>query len=307
MLNRRLLRTKVLRSLYAHSQNSERRAEATLLEYRRSAHQCYVLYAFLLQLLVEITNYGKARQAIAKTKLQPTTQDLNPNTRFVENRVIASIAGNSELQKLLGDAGLRWADYESEALIRDLYNSIVGSEKYEVYMDGAIGDRAFVQYILANFLEDNSALESLLDEVSILWADDLGYALSVALNSVERRSESTLLPQFSAENQDEKYAENLLLHSIKNLAEYRIIIEELSDNWEIERIADMDILILCQATAELVSCPKIPIKVTMNEYIEISKFYSTPSSYNFVNGVLHRVVERMVADGRINKTGRGLQ
>ncbi len=307
MLNRRLLRTKVIRSLYSHKKSERNSVEATLAEYNRSITQCYSLYVFLLQLLVEITKYGKKRQQIAREKLQPTKEDLNPNTQFVENRVIKKIAESNAIQEYLKTQGLNWGDYESEPLVRELYNSITGGEKYEVYLDGAISDRAFVIYVLRNFIEDNTLLEQILEDISMLWADDLGYALGMAIQAVEIKTEGELLPMFSVENGDQKYAENLLLHSIKNFEEYHKIIEQNSDNWEVERIAEMDVLVLVVAMSELVGCPTIPVKVTLNEYIEISKYYSTPQSYNFINGVLHRVVEKFEGEGKINKTGRGLQ
>ncbi len=303
MLNRRLIRTKVLRSLFSHITAEKSRAEGTLNEYKKSLELCYDLHLFLLDLLVETANYGEERHKIAAAKLRPSYDDLNPKRRFVENSVIASLRHNEDLQARLRGAGLSWGNHEE--VIREMYNQITTADFYSSYVDGAGKDREFILKVLNNLYEDNAVIEQAIEDISILWADDLGYALCEAITAIERCEDGKVLPMFK-DVEDKTYGEKLLLHSIANASEYLELIEQFSKNWEIERIAYMDRLILVIAISELVSCPTIPTKVTLNEYIEISKYYSTPTSYNFINGVLHKAIEKLTEEGKIEKRGRGL-
>ncbi len=303
MVNRRLLRTKILRSLYSHTVANRRGAEVSLAEYKKSVHQSYLLQLLILQLLVEVRNYTSERQKIAAQKLQPTAEDLNPKTRLLKNPVIRNIENNESIQEELREAGLNWRSHEE--VVREIYKQVTSSDKYHSYEDGTGSERDFVTFILRELLEDNSVLESALEDMSILWADDLGYALCEALFVVDKHLEKERLLIFKNDD-DREYGEKLILHAVAHSEEYLTLLEELSEKWELDRIAYMDKMLFVVATAELVSCPTIPIKATLNEYIEISKYYSTPSSYNFINGVLFKVIDRYTEEGKIQKSGRGL-
>ncbi len=303
MLNRRLLRTKVLRSLYSHIKSERSGAEATLSQYQRGVSECYDLHLFLLDLLVEVQEYAKGRLKIASEKLRPTAEDLNPNLRFVENSVIEALAQNSSLSENLKQANLDWK--EQDQVIRDMHNQIIASDFYRSYMDGVSNDRDFVLKVLNTLIEDNEVLEQALEDISIHWIDDLGYANLQAIRYIEQDKSDKLLPQFKSAD-DRIFGEQLLLHSIAHHSEYAELVESLIDNWDIERTAFMDRVIMITAVSEAINCPTIPIKVTLDEYIEISKFYSTPSSANFINGVLNKAFEQLKAEGKIKKSGRGL-
>ncbi len=297
MLNRSLLRTKVLRSLYSHVQCSSRSVEKTIGEYNASLQSCYELSYFILQLLVEVGHYASERQEIAKQKLRPTHADLNPKRRFVENSVLKELERSEHVAKVLKGSKLKWTNHHE--VVVDVYNQIINSSFYEPYLDGVSSDREIVVKILSTLIEDNETVIQALEDISILWIDDLGYALRQAICEVEGNPSS----MFNNDD-DREFGEKLLLHSISHYEEYMSVVENNSENWEIERVAMMDKLILIVAISELVGCPTIPIKVTLNEYIEISKYYSTPQSYNFINGVLYRVIKEL--EDRIKKTGRGL-
>lgn len=303
MLNRSLLRTKVLRSLYAHTSGDSRGANFTLNEYKKSVDMCYDLHLFLLDLLGEVVYYARERQKIAKEKLRPTEAELNPKTRFVDNTIIEAIKQNEGVQARLAQAGLSWGNYDD--VVREMYNQIINAPFYASYLDGAGKDREFVVKVLTQLFDDNEVLENALEEISILWADDFGYGLCQAVNFVVEEKENDLYPVFSTVD-DQKYGEDLLLHAISHRDEYLDLVDSLSDNWELERIAFMDRLILVVAISELVSCPTVPTKVTLNEFIEISKYYSNAASYNFINGVLHKAIEKLKDENKIRKTGRGL-
>lgn len=303
MLNRRLLRTKVLRSLYSHIKSERTGAEATLSEYQRGVSECYDLHLFLLDLLVEVQEYAKNRIKIASEKLRPTEEDLNPNLRFVQNSVISALAENSSLSENLKQADLDWK--EQDQVIRDMYNQIISSDFYKAYMDGASNDRDLVLKVLNTLYEDNEVLEQALEDISIHWTNDLEYATMQAIRHIEQEKDGKLLPQFNSAD-DRIFGEQLLLHAIAHHNEYSELVESLIENWDLERTAFMDRIIMILAISEAVSCSTIPVNVTLDEYIEISKYYSTPSSATFINGVLNRAFKQLKEEGKIKKTGRGL-
>lgn len=303
MLSRRLLRTKVLRSLYSHFKSGRTRIETSLSEYEKGVDKCYDLYLFTLQLLVEVAAYARRKQEIAAAKHLPTPEDLNPNRRFVDNSVIAAIANDVTLQKELKNRSLNWND--NDQVIKEIYSQIIVCEAYRTYMKGAGSDHAFITTILNSQLEDNAILCDALEDMSMFWADDLGYAIGQAIRSINGDGTITILDEFK-NDEDRQFGEKLLLATIANIDEYLELIDRLTVNWELDRIAYMDRLILALAISEIASCPTIPIKVTMDEYIEISKYYSTPASSNFINGVLNKAVEELTEKGKIKKTGRGL-
>lgn len=302
MLSRRLLRTKVLRSLYSHFKSERTSLEASLTEYRRGVDKCYDLYLMLLQLPVDIVEYGNERLEIARGKMRPSAEDLTPNRRFVDNEAIAQLAGCEQLKELLKTKKLSWKD--NEQVIKDLYTEITCSEIYKNYMSGVGSDKVFLVKIYSQLFEDNAALEQALEDMSMFWIDDTPYALSQAIKTVQNFSGS-VFEEFK-EYDDKEFGENLFLNSVRGSEEYFKVIDSLADNWDLERIAYIDRLIMVQAIAEVLSCPTIPVKVSLDEYIEIAKYYSTPASSTFINGVLNKAVEQFRSEQRIEKSGRGL-
>ena len=311
MISRRLLRIKVLKGLYAHlksESDSLMGSEKTLVA---SIDKTYDLYFQMLSLVVELARYAEQRQEAAKQKKLPTYEDLNPNRKFVDNAVIRLIADSDSVNDYLAARKLSWANYPE--LIKTLFNQLEQSDYYQRYMTSQESswkeDLELVTAFYTNELEESEALEDVLDEQSILWNDDLGFALVMVTRTLSNmrasHSDVKVLPKFKSE-EDLDFAMQLFEKASIGYADNTLYIEKFTRNWDIERIAFMDNLIMATAVAELVTFPSIPIKVTLDEYIEIAKYYSTAGSSTFINGVLDKVVASLQEEGKINKSGRGL-
>ena len=311
MISRRLLRIKVLKSLYAHltsESDSLMGSEKTLVA---SIDKTYDLYFQMMSLIVELAHYAESRQEAAKQKKLPTFEDLNPNRKFVDNAVIRLIATSDAVNDYLAARKLTWAN--NPELIKTLFNQLEQTDYYQKYMTSKESswkeDMELVTAFYTNELEESEALEDVLDEQSILWNDDLGFALIMVTRTLSNmRSSHTdikVLPKFKSW-EDLDFARELFEKAVVNYDSYLAEIENYTRNWDVERIAYMDNVILVTAVAELINCPSIPVKVTLDEYIEIAKFYSTPGSSTFINGILDKIVATFTAEGKIKKSGRGL-
>ena len=311
MISRRLLRIKAMKALYAHLKSESDSLAASERSFVTSIDKTYDLYFHMLSLIVEIARYAENRQEMAKQKKLPTYEDLNPNRKFVENSVIALIADSDSVNNYVAAHKLSWAQYPE--LIKTLFAQLEQSDYYKRYMISEERsfreDLALVRDFYTTELEDSEALEEVLDEQSILWNDDLGFALIMVERTLSNmrptHQEVKVVQKFKSED-DLTFAKELFTKAAINFAENTTLIEKFMSNWDVERIAFMDNVILALAVTELTSFPSIPVKVTLDEYIEISKYYSTPGSSNFINGILDRVVAHLNAEGRIKKSGRGL-
>ena len=258
-----------------------------------------------------MAHYAEQRQELAKKKQLPTYEDLNPNRKFVDNRIVQLIANSDSVNDYLASRKLSWAAYPE--LIKTLYAQLEQTEYFQNYMSqqerSFKEDLALVTEFFTRELEECEMLEDVLDEMSILWNDDLGFALIMVLRTLSNvrpsHEEIKLVPKFKSE-EDLDFACELFAKTAVNYDEYQQQIERFTRNWDVERIAFMDNLIMATAVAELVGFESIPVKVTLDEYIEIAKFYSTNSSGTFINGVLDKLVAALQQEGRINKSGRGL-
>ncbi len=311
MISRRLLRIKALKALYAHLKSESESLMASEKTLIASIDKTYDLYFQMLSLIVEVARYADERQQAAMQKKLPTYEDLNPNRKFVENAVIHLIAESDSVNDYLAAHKLSWARYPE--LIKALYLQLEQSEYYKKYMTSQERsfreDLALVTDFYTNELESSEMLEEVLDEQSILWNDDLGFALIMVTRTLSNMRQShrdvKVLPKFKSE-EDLEFAKELFEKAAVNYDSNLEVIEQFTRNWDIERIAFMDNVIMVTAMAELTSFPSIPVKVTLDEYIEIAKYYSTASSSTFINGVLDKVVNTLTEEGRINKSGRGL-
>lgn len=311
MLSRRLLRVKVVKSVYAHLQTESDNIPTTEKNLIASIDKAYDLYFHLLSLLPELVRYAEERQEIARNKMLPTYEDLNPNRKFVENKAIARIESCEAINNYCTTHGLRWREHTD--LIKNLYQSLLEQDFYKSYMANTSKsfreDAELAANIYLNILEENELLESVLEEQSILWSDDLGYILTMVARTVSSMRESheqiKLMPKFKSD-EDLDFAKRLLRDSIVHFADNRTLIDNYTNNWDIERLALMDIVILGVAISEAKTFSSIPVKVTLNEYIDIAKYYSTPVSSLFINGVLDKVITKGLEDGSIVKMGKGL-
>ena len=310
MLSRRLLRVKVAKSLYAHLKSGSDNLKTSEKYLVESIDKAYDLYFQMMSLIVEVSRYAESRQELAKQKRLATHEDLNPNRRFVDNPIIALISSSDSVNDVLASRKLSWANnYDA---VKDVYNRLVETEFYRNYMALPTAsfndDRRFVEEFFT-WLEDDEALLDVVNEMSLLWCDDYGFALFMALRTVQNTKQShdmlRVLPKFKSED-DLDFARTLLIKSLVQYEDNQELVDRYTQNWDVERVVFMDSLILSIAIAELTNFDSIPVKVTLDEWIDIAKYYSSPSSSTFVNGVLDKVVADLKADGRINKSGRGL-
>ena len=310
MLSRRLLRIKVVKALFAHLKSEADNMIASEKNLMASVDKAYDLYFQMLALPVELVRYAEQRQQIARQKKLPTYEDLHPNTKFVDNAVIRILAESDSVNDHLAARKLGWSQYPD--LIRTLYTQLCESDYYKEYMLG--GTRSFAEdkkFVEDFFKEMQScdALDDVLEEMSILWSDDLCYIVMMILRTLSNlRSSHTELRTMSKfkSGEDPEFVKTLFEKRLVNYRSNIDYIEKFTRNWDVERIVFMDNLIIVTAMTELTTFPAIPVKVTLDEYIEISKAYSTPGSSTFVNGVLDKIVESLTAEGRIRKAGRGL-
>ena len=311
MLSRRVLRTKVVKAVYAHTQCDGITPSASEKNLVLSIDRAYDLYFHLLALVPEIAEYAAERIRIGENKKLPTYDDLHPNRKFVENKVIARLVEDEALQLELKNRKLSWKNHRD--LIVALYNALIRQTFYQKYMQSE--ERSFredaqlVSDIYMTMLEEFEPLESALEEQSVLWNDDLGFLLTMVSRTVLSMRESheaiKLLPQFKSE-EDLDYAKSLLRNAIASYERISLLLDNAMNNWDIERVALMDKIILITAIAEAENFPSIPVRVTMNEYIDIAKCYSTESSGGFINGLLDRIIARLTDEGKIVKSGKGL-
>ena len=311
MLSRRLLRVKVVKALFGHLKSDSTNMIASEKTLLASIDKTYDLYFQLMELIVEVRRHAESRLETARRKKLPTYEDLNPNTKFVENKAIALLASSQTVNDYLSSHKLNWARYPE--LIKLLYTRLLASDYYRRYMQNPTRtfseDKQLVEEFYRNELEDCEELEAALEEQSILWSDDLGFALTMVVRTLSNlRASSTdvkVLPKFKSDD-DLAFVKTLFEKVLVNYDQTQRYIERFTSNWGIERIAFMDSLILATAVAELTSGPESPVKVTLDEYIEISKYYSGPGSSVFINGVLDKLVAALTEEGKIQKTGRGL-
>ena len=310
MLSRRLLRVKVAKSLYAHLKSGSTSLPASQKNLVSSINKAYDLYFQMMALIVEVARYAESRQELAKQKKLPTYDDLNPNRRFVDNGVIHLIATSDSVQDEIARRKLSWANYPDT--IKDIYNRLTETTYYKEYMSATNSsfsdDRKFVETFYTSLDEDESLAE-VIDEMSLMWNDDLSFALYMVIRTVsnlkQSHTEVKVLPQFKSD-EDLEFAKELFSASLLQFDENQEIIDKYTRNWDVERIAFMDNLIISVAISELTSFDSIPVKVTLDEWIDIAKYYSSPSSSTFVNGVLDKIVVELREKGKINKSGRGL-
>ena len=311
MISRRMLRIKVLKALYAHMKSDADSLMASEKMLVTSIDKTYDLYFLMLSLIVEMAHYAEQRQEMAKKKQLPTYEDLNPNRKFVDNAVVRLIAQSDSVNDYLAARKLSWAQYRE--LIKTLFAQLEQSDYYKKYMTSQEHsfreDLALVTEFYTRELEESEVLENAIDEMSILWNDDLGFALIMVTRTLSNMRPShvdvKVLPKFKS-IEDLDFARELFAKTAVNFDTYQEEIEKYTRNWDVERIAFMDNLIMAAAMAELITFPSIPVKVTLDEYIEIAKFYSTQGSSTFINGILDKIVASLNEQGKINKSGRGL-
>lgn len=312
MISRRLLRVKILQILFAYYKSENESLNNVEKELLHSINKAYELYHYLLLLPIELADHSESRIELAKQKHLTSHEDLNPNTRFVDNALVKLLRENEALNDYVVRHRIGWGQYPE--LIRNLYQRISTADYFQAYMDSSSAsfndDKQLVISVLSKELEDFDEFYQYLEEQSIYWNDDLEFMLSMVVKTLKKFSEgqpaTTPLFDMYRSDDDEDYIKRLLRKVIQNHEENVKLIEEYTKNWEVDRIASMDILIMELALTEIKEFPSIPVKVSFNEYIEIAKFYSTDQSSTFINGVLDKIIQSLRKQNLFAKQGRGL-
>jgi N utilization substance protein B len=302
-----------LQILYAFFQSEEENILKAEKELLSAVERMYDMYLFMILTLPELKRAGQNRMEEHKKKMRPSEEDLNPNMKFVQNVLVEAIEGSNELTKLSESRKVNWLGAESQEIFRKLYLSILESEVYFEHMNNdAVGLEEDMQFALQLFkseIANSELIQYFFEEKSIYWADDLDLCCSMAMKTMKTWTSGKsfeVMPLYKENDDEKEFIVNLLRKTIQMNEENESLITELTQNWELDRIAKMDIILLKMGLTELQTCSSIPTKVTLNEYIEISKFYSTPKSNLFINGVLDKAIIQLTKDKKIVKIGRGL-
>ena len=319
MLNRRILRIKAFKVLYANilAGNSSLAQAETQLD--QSCEATRDLYLYMLSVVPALTQIARERLEAAKAKLRPTEEDLNPNTKFVDNALAKLIAEDVDLNKLLAKKKFSWAQYD--LILKKVMTSVASKEYFQKYMESdkvslAEDCKLFTKIFEEEFV-DLEELEMMLEEKSLYWNDDLAYALTWCCRSFKDFAAGktwSMLPLYQSDmlegpdvESDNRFVHKLLQSSYAAYEKYAAMVAESVTGWERERLFSTDVVLIAMGLAEAVTFPEIPVKVTLNEYVEIAKFYGTPKSRAFVNGLLDRLIVKLTEEGKIAKTGKGLQ
>lgn len=304
MLNRRILRTKVFKTIYSYAENpgmTLKEAEATLGLACESTRD---LYLFLLSVVGPLTDEARSRIEAARAKFNPTEEELNPNLKFVNNRIAPLLAGDPDFVKLISKKKLSWAQHD--VLIRRLYESIRERKYFKDYLDnpesGLKEDARLWVKIFEREFEDNRDLCDILEEMSIYWNDDLGYALSWCCRSVRSLGDGdrwNLPPLYQSSlsgkedySDDRQFSLSLLRTAYAGCERFSANVAELTPKWNRDRLCLTDLALIVCGEAEAEAFPQTPVRIIINEYVEISKYYSTPDSSGFVNGLLDKLINK---------------
>lgn len=309
MINRVLIRAKVVQMLYAYMVSKDSMTLTTAKkELTKSLDKSYELYNALLKLMIELTDVQDLRLDEAKHKFLPTEEDLNPNMRFVENEFVKRLRADQTLADFVDDKKINWRD--DELFVRLLLDKILRSEEYQEYMEmpktSLVRDgEVWYQLMKKVVLPDENLLEH-LQSMSVYYTDDdlqiMGQFVMKTIRRFEDEEAQPTLPQYKNDD-DSKFGEQLFSKAVAEMEENNSYIDQFvkTEKWDVERIALMDRVVMCTALTEIRNYPSIPVNVSLNEYIELAKDYSTPRSGQFVNGILNAVVNKLRADKVIIK------
>ena len=307
MINRVLIRLKVVQIVYAYYKNSGKSIKAAEDEVFFSLSKAYDLYNHMLLLMVGITHYEADRISFLSMKVRPTESDRNPNLKFINNRFIAQLEQNEQLLKFAEKSKLNWVD--NSDLLRRLLDKIIASDVYQEYMASETSsyeeDKELWKKLYKMFIFDNEELDALLEEQSLYWNDDKFVVDTFVIKTIKRFEEEKgalqqLLPEYK-DVADMDFARRLFRTTIANAEEYRTLMSCSSKNWDMQRLAFMDVVIMQAALAEILTFDDVPLSVTLNEYVEIAKHYSTAKSGSFVNGLLDSITKKLRQEGKLNK------
>ena len=306
MINREIIRIKIVQLTYAYYQNGSKNMDSAEKELFFSLSKAYDLYNYLLALVVAVTKEARKHLEVAQSKAKREGTP-EPSGKFAYNRFALQLEENRMLNDFLEIQKKSW-DNDIEA-VQTLYNQIVSSTIYQEYMDNEedsyAADRELWRKIYRTFIQDNNELDSVLEEQSLYWNDDKEIVDTFVLKTIKRFEENNkasqeLLPEYDSE-EDKDFARKLFRSTILNANEYQGFMSEASHNWDFSRLAYMDVVIMQIAIAEMMTFPSIPISVTINEFVDIAKLYSTPKSGGYINGMLDAIARHLINTHRLMK------
>ena len=307
MINRELIRIKVVQLVYAFYNNEGKTKENAEKEFLFSLDKAYELYHVLLMLMVSITHIARRTVEMQMSRARRLHEQSVIPTKFVNNLFIDQLSKNVQLRSFQNKEGEFWA--EEEEFLRHLYKEITEQEYYQEYIrkpgNDFEEDREIWRKIYHSLLCNNEELDDILEERSLYWNDDKAIIDTFVLKTIRRFEAQNgqmqqLLPEFK-DDDDLDFAKTLFRTVIDNEERFRELIKEQTRNWDMERIAFMDLVIMQTALAEITSFPEIPLRVSINEYVEIGKMYSTPRSGSYINGMLDTIAKRLIAEHKIEK------
>ncbi len=313
MISRRYLRTKAMQALYAHSMKPYEDVLTAQQDLMKTIKSCHVLFLWFFSILPEVTFYRKNKLEDLRNKHNPTAEDLNPNMKFVDNKVIEQMEENTTLQVLFKTHHIDWSN--DGDFIPRLFHILEDTDFYKAYMENPERsyneDKELVLNIIEQILATDDHIRWFFSEKETNWLDDYDEALMMFYKNVVKfkstaGNDNKIFPLYKDQKEDENFVRELFRKTIEHDEEYEAMIESKLQNWEMERVIGMDVLLMKMAICELLEFPTIPIKVTMNEYIDLAKLYSSDKSQVFVNGILDRLIADFKAEGKIVKTGIGL-
>lgn len=318
MLNRRILRIKAFKVLYSSVLSGNMSLAQAESQLEQSCEATRDLYIYMLGIVSPLTKIARDRIDAAKAKFNPTEEERNPNMKFAENALAKLLDEDVDFQKVFAKKKFGWGQYD--LLLKKIMTSVASKEYFAEYMASperslAEDCRLFTKIFEEEFV-DSEELEQILEEKSLYWNDDLAYALTWCCKSFKgfAKGESwSLIPLYQSEmlkgegvESDKAFVRRLLQAAFAGYEKYSALVAESVTGWEKERLFSTDVVLIVMGLAETVTFPTIPVKVSINEYVEISKFYGTPKSRSFVNGLLDRLVQQLTNDGKIAKEGKGL-
>ncbi len=310
MISRRLIRVKVFKVLFSRINSGSDSISGAEKELLLSCDKTLELYYFILSLPIALKKIAETKIEAGLKKFHPTPEEKNPNRKFVNNLLIEKLECNEALIKFCESNGLYWNEYE--AFVKKVLAALTQKEYYKEYMSST--ENSFeedVKFIIRFFeeeLEDNEELYSILEDGNLYWIDDLAFVINVILKKLAGQKPASKIshPQVFLKDEDKEFALRLLTQAMINYDENIELMTKYVLNWDPERLAATDSALIVLGITEAISFPNIPLKVTINEFVELAKYYSTPNSKIFVNGILDKILLGLQRDGKIEKSGRGL-
>ena len=307
MINRELIRIKLVQVLYSYLQKGTHNPDVAEKELLLSLDKAYDLYNYLLLLMVEVSRMSVRMLEVHEKRSKKLKDGASWSHKFVDNRFIIQLESNRQLRDYCSEHELSWADHET--FVRGLYNKVEESDFYKDYMasetSSFMEDREIWRRIYKQLIQDNNEIDAVLEDKSLYWNDDKEVVDTFVLKTIKRfeeknQSRQELLQEYDNE-EDKDYARKLFRATIMNADEYQHYMSEASRNWDFSRLAYMDIVIMQIAIAEMMTFPSIPVSVTINEYVDMAKLYSTPRSGGYINGMLDAIARHLIQSGRLFK------